>query len=360
MALKIKITRKDKFIEEKVVLTLLQDFINDSYSGKRLKKNGSRISPQTIKNYEYFQNVLIEFLKQTSFQFKIFISSNLTQSEKAKAGNYYKKFYKAFTNFLYNQKKYYDNYVGFLIKSLRSFFNYLKLERNIDVGDYHKKFYVPNEEIPIIVLTKDQLQYIISDEEFSEKIKVNGLEQIRDIFVFGCVVALRVSDLTSLTKKNLIIQNDNYYVKVKSQKTGTNTSIKLPPFAVEIILKYKNKYKTLLPPVSNFWINKQLKVMASHIPDNFEIVKTRERRGKQVVVYKDPKRRINYKLSDHITSHTMRRTAITNMLSLGMPEHMVRKISGHAANSKEFFRYVELAQSFIDEETDRVFDKMME
>jgi hypothetical protein len=39
------------------------------------------------------------------------------------------------------------------------------------------------------------------------------------------------------------------------------------------------------------------------------------------------------------------------MLSLGMPEHAVRKISGHSPMSKEFFRYVSLAQSYQDKET---------
>jgi hypothetical protein len=42
-----------------------------------------------------------------------------------------------------------------------------------------------------------------------------------------------------------------------------------------------------------------------------------------------------------------------------MPEHVVRKISGHAPNSKEFFRYVKLAQSFLDDETDRIFDRLI-
>jgi intergrase/recombinase len=54
----------------------------------------------------------------------------------------------------------------------------------------------------------------------------------------------------------------------------------------------------------------------------------------------------------------MRKTAISTMLSLGMPEHIVRKISGHAANSKEFFRYVKMAQNVIDKEADKVFDKI--
>jgi hypothetical protein len=46
------------------------------------------------------------------------------------------------------------------------------------------------------------------------------------------------------------------------------------------------------------------------------------------------------------------------MLALGMPEHIVRKISGHVANSKEFFRYVKMAQNVIDQESDRVFEKI--
>jgi intergrase/recombinase len=54
----------------------------------------------------------------------------------------------------------------------------------------------------------------------------------------------------------------------------------------------------------------------------------------------------------------MRRTAITTMLNLGMPEHIVRKISGHAANSKEFFRYVRMSQNIIDQESDKIFEQI--
>ena len=54
----------------------------------------------------------------------------------------------------------------------------------------------------------------------------------------------------------------------------------------------------------------------------------------------------------------LRKTAISTMLALGMPEHIVRKISGHAANSKEFFRYVEMAQNVIGQEANKVFDQI--
>jgi hypothetical protein len=41
-----------------------------------------------------------------------------------------------------------------------------------------------------------------------------------------------------------------------------------------------------------------------------------------------------------------------------MPEHLVRKISGHSPMSKEFFRYVALAQVYQDKETQTMFDKL--
>lgn len=336
----------------------MDNFIHDSYTGKRLKPNGTKISEGTVKNYEYLRKNLTDFNEKSTFELKIYVVNNLTQREKESASAYYKKFYKAFTSYLYNDKKYFDNYVGLIIKCLRSFFNYLEKDRNLSVGIFHKSFFVPVEEIPIIALTHEQLNYFIYDEEFNELVKLNQLEKIKDIFVFGCTVALRVSDLLALSKMNLSIINDNYYIKVKSQKTNTHTSIKLPDYAVDIILKYKKSNKTLLPSISSAWFNTQLKELSNLIPDNFELVKTRERKGKQVIVYKDSSKKSHFKLSDHISTHTMRRTAITNMLCLGMPEHLVRKISGHAANSKEFFRYVQLSQSFIDNETDQFFERV--
>jgi intergrase/recombinase len=46
------------------------------------------------------------------------------------------------------------------------------------------------------------------------------------------------------------------------------------------------------------------------------------------------------------------------MLSLGMPEQVVRKISGHAPGSNEFYRYVLWAQTYQDQETEKMFEKL--
>jgi len=46
------------------------------------------------------------------------------------------------------------------------------------------------------------------------------------------------------------------------------------------------------------------------------------------------------------------------MLRLQMPEHLVRKISGHAPNSIEFHEYVSIAQNYLEAETDKVFARL--
>lgn len=63
---------------------------------------------------------------------------------------------------------------------------------------------------------------------------------------------------------------------------------------------------------------------------------------------------------DHLSSHTMRRTAITTLLILGVPEHVVRKVSGHAPGSKEFYKYVLIAQDFLNKEVQQAHKKLLQ
>ena len=60
-----------------------------------------------------------------------------------------------------------------------------------------------------------------------------------------------------------------------------------------------------------------------------------------------------------VIADTIIRTAITTMLlRLEMPEHLVRKISGHAPHNKEFHKYVSISQNYLDDETDKAFAKL--
>ncbi|MBK6483398.1 MAG: tyrosine-type recombinase/integrase [Chitinophagaceae bacterium] len=225
---------------------------------------------------------------------------------------------------------------------------------------FHKNFYVPGEEIPIIVLTPEQLNFLIYDNQFQGTLSPR-LERTKDIFIFGCTVALRVSDLLNLNGSNLEISNDSYYLKVTSKKTQSLTRIKLPDYAIEILKKYHCKrHRKLLPVITNYNLNKNIKLLAQTAGWTDRFAKMRSRRGISESPGKQLKNQTTHRFCDLLTSHTMRRTAITTMLSLGMTEYMVRKISGHSANSKEFFRYVALAQSYIDKETEAFYQRLSE
>ena len=56
----------------------------------------------------------------------------------------------------------------------------------------------------------------------------------------------------------------------------------------------------------------------------------------------------------------MRRTAITTLLIMGVPELIVRKISGHAPGSKEFYCYVSVAQDYMNQEVKIAYKKLVE
>ncbi len=239
------------------------------------------------------------------------------------------------------------------------FFNYLKNVKLISTGDYFKDFYVIKEEIPIITLTYEQLQLLIFDTKFRASLP-KFLESSLDIFIIGCTVALRVSDLFNLYQKDIEKVGDYYYLQNRSIKTETNTRVRLPDYAITIIEKYNKKQGAkikLFPQLSLNQFNNNIKIIAEYAGWTNSVGKTRSKRGKMNEVYiSDDKS--SYRFCDLISSHVMRRTAVTTMLILGMPEHLVRKYSGHSNNSKAFYRYVNYAQDFLDNEINKVHQKI--
>ncbi len=336
------------------LLPLFRQFIKDSENGKRLKKNGEKIKKGTIANYQYTYNNLTLFCQKKNVDLRICDYSKLTKRERLSEKNYWKKFYKKFTDFLY-KKGCYDNYVGANIKHIRTFFNWLSIDQGLSTGSYHQLFYVRKEKVEILVLSPDQLKYLIHDKDFHNSL-TTAEQCIKDAFVFGCTTGLRFSDLFNLTNKNFELQYDNIYLKSRSQKTKTESSIKLPDYAIEIYSKYKPRRKNgkVFKPISLFVFNRTLKQIGKKANFDRPIGVTREKLG-------TPKNKevSNLKFYDKMSSHMMRRTAITTLLILGMPEHLVRKISGHSPSSPSFNRYVNYAQVYVDREIDKVHAQLV-
>ena len=214
--------------------------------------------------------------------------------------------------------------------------------------------------MPIITLSVEQLQFLIYDTIFEQQLSV-ALQRSKDLFVFGCTVALRFSDLVKLNKSNIRVTGGQHYLTVRSQKTSTDSLVKLPPYAVEILLRYSMQKKRLLPLFNKVNLNKYIKLLLEQAGFTHIVCKTRERRGQAIELKKMNGMQVqSYRFCDAASTHTMRRTAVTTMLCLGVPEQVVRRISGHSPNSKEFYRYVLWAQTYQDAETEKMFEKLQQ
>lgn len=280
-----------------------------------------------------------------------------TLRQQQKESRYWEIFYRQFCEFLYREKKYYDNYTGSVFKIIKTFFNYLAVEKSLPVGNFHKRFRIPARNVAPIVLTPHQLRFLVLDQAFEYSLS-RALKRTKDIFVFGCTVGLRYSDLMKLKKTNLYSTDDGTSLCVITQKTTTEVIIPLPAYAVALINRYKAKSgRCLLPRLAAVNFDRQIKQIMEMAGWIQPLPKIRFREGKPVEV-----KRINgqpFRFCDHISAHTMRRTAITTLLMLGVPEMMVGRISGHTGGSREFYRYVCLVQDYLNVEVRKAQQKLI-
>lgn len=314
--------------------------------GKRCKPNGQLIRASSIRNYKNAGKLLNHFTKETGFHLSLSLPSSAKTISTRKQYRYWKKLYTRFTNYLFLKRKCHDNYVGSVCKCLRAFLRYLSLEKFPSLADGSRFFYIHHEEIPVQVLPANRLRILAQSSP--------GLSPAanccKDRFVFGCCTALRFSDLNALRVMDICPQDTVSYLRIRSIKTGNFTSLLLTPWAQAIAHNYmqdKSPHQRLFPPISLHQFNYQLKKIAREAGWNEPVEKYRCRKGKPPSGSNMISTRFLpfWKL---MSSHMMRRTAITTLLLAGIPEPVVRKISGHSPASTAFYRYVEYTQPFMD------------
>jgi site-specific recombinase XerD len=347
----MEILKKD----EMCFFQLFNRFIKDTRKGKRLRKDGKRISAGTVKNYESVLKLLNEFDSKYDYGLRVKDVKRFNKPVYQKELKYWTRFYKRFMDFLYSTKGQHDNTVGSSIKIIVAFFNYLKVDKGIFIGEITGKFYIPHEERPIVVFSPQRLHFLMYNKEFEDTLP-HHLKVTKDILVFGCTVGLRYSDLAGLNARNLRNIGGKTYLIVNSNKTNAETKILLPGHAMSILKKYEyhsRRKKKLLPMVALSNFNIAVKKLCRMAGWTELIAYQRAKRGEYQKTAK-----LYLPFYKVVSSHIMRRTAITTLLTMGMPELMVRKISGHSNNSSSFYRYVNFVQDYQDEQTEKAFSKL--
>lgn len=186
---------------------------------------------------------------------------------------------------------------------------------------------------------EDSFSVYLSMNEITRIYYFRGLtkkqERIKDLFVVGCLTALRYSDYSSLTRENF---NGNYIHKV-TKKTGKRVVIPIHDYVREIFNKYDGEISSGLS-LQHF--NRYLKSITKKIGLDSEVTYSYTRGGVTVTETKQ-----KWEL---ISSHTARRSAATNMYLTGrMKTFEIMSLTGHTTE-KSFFRYIRVTGDDISKQ----------
>lgn len=94
--------------------------------------------------------------------------------------------------------------------------------------------------------------------KFEKQDKRKAKERIRDLFVVGCLTALRYSDYSTLTKDNY----QNGYIVKRTKKTNVDVKVPAHDYVKEIFAKYGGN---ILGGLCIQYFNKYLKVIMKEI-----------------------------------------------------------------------------------------------
>jgi len=230
-----------------------------------------------------------------------------------------------------------DTTIAKQLSTLKTFLGYAK-NQGIDMEDKYKSFSVKRHNLGITALTKDELQQMI-DVDLSAK---PNLDRVRDIFIFGCMTGLRVSDLTQLRRAHI----KGNLIDMTVKKTKSKAGIPLAPKALEILEKYSEDERPL-PIISSQKINKYIKVVGELAGINTPEEKITYYGSKQVSEIK-PK-------YEFLTIHVARKTFASVAINKGMSTSIVKAIGGWKTE-KAFARYVEVTQDAKEAAVNNIFD----
>ena len=125
-----------------------------------------------------------------------------------------------------------------------------------------------------------------------------SLERVRDLFVFQTYTCLRYSDLARFNSNNIVLINGTEVYRCTQKKTKKGATIPMLKPALDIL----DKYRGILPIISNVKYNEYLKIVA-------------QASG----------------IDKPLSTHWARHTGATILLNEGVDMKIVTKICGHSS-----------------------------
>lgn len=325
------------------VILFLENFLEGIKNG-RIKNGAENYTLNTCKVWSNFLGILKRFIQISPFTWK--------DINKALADR--------FVSFMEKN--------GYMVTSINKYIICFKamiqnamdqeLHNNlIALRAFSKKKIQETDKAKEIYLTKAELQALY-------EMPLEGLkDKVRDVFLVGCYTCQRFSDYARLEKENFTkTAKGTKVVRIVQEKTGNDVVI---PILNDNLLHIAEKYGYDIPKVNdvilNRYIKQILKELSSTVPSlarkerTLLTMKEREKEKQGLVSFeRDNKENVIKPRYELVSSHTARRSGITNLyLSGNFDTYQMMSISGHR-DEKTFYEYIKLSS---DEVADSIAQK---
>lgn len=288
----------------------------DRFIAGEIKSKGRDKSQSSLDNYDAVKKHLLAFQKAKSYKID-FDAINLD-------------FFYSYVSFLKKLK--WKNGSGLKQNSIAKDIRLLKvfMGEGIDLGwtknfeFKHKKFSFTEEDIDAVYLTENEVIDLYNFDLTNNR----KLEQVRDLFVFGCFTGLRYSDYSNIRPENIVNKDGELFIKMLTQKTQELVIIPANPIVLQIFHKYHLNDNRLPKSISNQKFNDYVKEVCKQAG----LTET----GR---LSTEPEKEL-YRC---VSSHTARRSFATNLYLEGFPTIDLMKITGHKTE-KAFLKYIRVSK----------------
>lgn len=328
---------KNGIPEPEVLRAAMEDFINqnnsegkaakptlytlaDRFVSGEIKHKGKDKSKSSLQNYAAVLRHLKEF--EAAKKYKVdFDTINLD-------------FFYSYVTYLQKTKKLAVNTIAKDISILKVFMGEaVDMDYTDNLKFKHKKFSFNEEETDQIYLKEEELHRLYAFDLSHNK----KLEQVRDLFIFGAWVGLRISDYSNIKPENIVQIDGGYFIDITTQKTKERVIIPCNPVVLEIFNKYSHNTNKLPKAISDQKFNEYIK----------EACKLAGEAESNPVKSMLEKGRLNSKpglmLWECVSSHTCRRSFATNYYLQGFPTIDLMKITTHKTE-RSFLKYIRVSK----------------
>lgn len=319
------------------VLNFMDYFLNGIKSGEIKADSSQSYAKNTCKVWSNFYGILYRFYKINKFTW--------TEINKALADR--------FVLFMENE--------GYMVKSINKYIICFRAmvgyamehgwhDNAKALTAFSKKKVQEEDKAKEIYLTSEELQALY-------EMPLDGLKGIvRDTFLIGCYTCQRFSDYSRIEKENFTTTSKGTkIVRLVQQKTKNSVDI---PVLNDNLLRIAERYDYDIPRVNdvvlNRYIKEILKELSASVPSLAimeRTVLTMKERAKEAkgetVFQRDRKGNVVKPRYDLVSSHTARRSGITNLYKTGLFDTVqMMSVSGHK-DEGTFMEYIKLSSEEI-------------